>query len=212
MSRLVTTVRLAGGPGVSVSFLHELERDDGTRVLLLDDRGCTSSGTWKHVTRGELERDARTCVGPDEPPPGRTHEEEERLHWEALGARVGVPGPELAALRHDVVLDPQVEALVAQPGLAPRPLDPEYLRVLLRQLARYLAEEQSDPAATVHLAAREDGLVVVMRAGGRVLEAGLADRLCAYVPDGHDPRSHAEWLAQTFDEDADPESGRAPAG
>ncbi|HWG95408.1 MAG TPA: hypothetical protein VNU66_14435 [Mycobacteriales bacterium] len=110
MSRLVTTVLPAPGPRVSVSLLHELELDDGRRVLLLDDRGFGSTASWSQVTRADVERDARTCVGPDEPFGDRTADDMARDHWAELAARAGVPAPELAALPHDVELHPDVEA------------------------------------------------------------------------------------------------------
>src|SRR5207253_4529467 len=76
------------------------ELDDGRRVVLLNDRGWGGSmhstdpdaavDIWAHTDIAGLERDARTVVGPDEPPPGRTHEEEAALHSAALAHRLNV--------------------------------------------------------------------------------------------------------------------------
>jgi hypothetical protein len=93
------------------------ELDDGRRLVLLDDRGWGGSmhstdpdapvDIWAHTEIAGLEETARTVVGPDEPPAGRTHEEEAALHWTALARRLNVEdvdGPTLRQAPHDVEL------------------------------------------------------------------------------------------------------------
>ncbi|MEW1960461.1 hypothetical protein [Kineococcus sp. NPDC059986] len=100
----------------SISALHELELADGRRLTLLDDRGWSSSGPsniWAHESLQGLTETARTVVGPDEPPEGRTHEEEAALHWAYLADvaqehGVSIEASELAALRHDVDVNPAI--------------------------------------------------------------------------------------------------------
>ena len=101
-------------PGdVSISARHELELADGRRVLLLNDRGWGSSGTWAEQSVSVIEGNARTVVGPDEPPKGRSQEEEAALHWaylQSIAQRQGVAvdADELRQLPHDVVLSRQL--------------------------------------------------------------------------------------------------------
>ena len=116
VERLVTSVDLehesADGRSSTVSARLEAVLVDGRRVLLLDDRGWSSSGSsdiWASTTLQEMENTARMVVGPDEPPPGRSWEAEEALHWAHLAGTLdqhGVPadGVELMRLPHDVVL------------------------------------------------------------------------------------------------------------
>lgn len=88
---------------------HELELADGRRVLLLNDRGWGSSGGWAEQSLADVLDNARTVVGPDEPPRGRSHEEEAVLHWSYLQRitqkqGVDVDADQLRQLPHDVVL------------------------------------------------------------------------------------------------------------
>ncbi len=84
------------------------ELDDGEFVVLLDDRGWTSSGTWTQVSVAEVDETTRVVVGPDEPRDGGTWEEAETSHWDGLreilaeqGVEIGLVG--LRSLPHDVV-------------------------------------------------------------------------------------------------------------
>jgi hypothetical protein len=68
---------------------------------------ATPIDIWAHTELAGIEETARTVVGPDEPLPGRTHEEEATLHWAALarGLNVdGIDGPTLRQAPHDVEL------------------------------------------------------------------------------------------------------------
>ncbi|WP_432485698.1 hypothetical protein [Kineococcus esterisolvens] len=124
--RLITSIDIdeAAGPEFntdrrsSISALLELELTDGRRLTLLDDRGWSTSGPsgiWSYESLEGLAETARTVVGPDEPPEGRSREEEAALHWAHLAgiARAqGVPieAGELAALPHDVDVSPAIRA------------------------------------------------------------------------------------------------------
>ena len=119
--RLVTLADVYDDPSqpgqVSVSARHELELADGRRVLLLDDRGWGSSGSWPQLTVKEIQENARTVVGPIEPPDGRSQEEAARLHWanlQRIAQRhgVAVDVDKLRELPHDVVLSQRLLARI----------------------------------------------------------------------------------------------------
>lgn len=113
VTRLVTFVDIddhATKNTFSVSARLELELATGSRVLLLGDRGWTSSGPpniWAHITIHEVIDTARTVVGPDEPSDGRSQGDMETEHWAdlQLAARkhsVTVTAAALQRLPHDV--------------------------------------------------------------------------------------------------------------
>lgn len=108
VARLVTLVDVAAGaPGTSFSARHEAELADGRRVLLLDDRGWTSSGAAASID--EVVGTARVVVGPDEPFAGRSADEMEADHWDYLAdilrkQGVVVDADALKRLPHDVVI------------------------------------------------------------------------------------------------------------
>ena len=119
---------------MSVSARHEAVLADGRRVLLLDGRGWTSAlkrmqlpddgvmredatDIWAVTSVEEIERSARTVVGPDEPFAGFTREELEAGHWDHLSdvlRRHGVVADarELKRLPHDVVLTERLLARI----------------------------------------------------------------------------------------------------
>lgn len=117
--RLVTFVEVddhADDTTISVSARHEVELADRSRSLLLDDRGWSASGPpdiWARTSAEDLVSTARTVVGPDEPLGGRSPQQTETDHWEALAAILRGRGHaldalELARLPHDVVLSEQI--------------------------------------------------------------------------------------------------------
>jgi hypothetical protein len=125
VERLITTAdvddRSRDHPHVSVRARHEAVLADGRLLLLLDDRGWASNQPWAALSAEEVEETARMVVGPDEPGPGRSREEEEAGHWSHLasllhGHRVAVDAAELRNLPHDVVLG---ERLLARMGHRP---------------------------------------------------------------------------------------------
>ncbi|MDR8413729.1 hypothetical protein MTP10_33975 [Nonomuraea sp. 3-1Str] len=119
VTRLVTFVDVddQAADTISVSARHEAELVDGTRVLLLNDRGWGSSQGWAATSAAEIQETTRAVVGPDEPFDGRSQEAMEADHWDALqqiAQRHGVV-VDAAALRrlpHDVVLSQQVLARI----------------------------------------------------------------------------------------------------
>jgi len=141
VARLVTIADVDDGAGddahrMSVSLRHEAVLVDGRRLLLLDDRGWSSSlhhyrqddvsddgsgpddapDAWSATSVEEIEDTARVVVGPDEPFDERSQEDMEADHWASLAAvlkrhGVVVDARELRRLRHDVVLS---ERLLAQ--------------------------------------------------------------------------------------------------
>lgn len=124
--RLVTHADVGGADTghVSVSARHEAALDDGSRVLLLDDRGWSSTQAWDAATPEELRQTTRMVVGPDEPYGDRSQEDMETENWIFLRQvlhrhGVVVDVAELRRLPHDVVLSPRLLARIgAPPGSA----------------------------------------------------------------------------------------------
>lgn len=119
VTRLVTSVEVddAASATVTVSARHEAELVDGRRVLLLDDRGWSSSGVWGTTTAAGMRETARVVVGPDEPFGDHSAEDMATGHWAFLGGVLRDRGVEidpvqLRRLPHDVVLGPRVRALL----------------------------------------------------------------------------------------------------
>ena len=119
---------------MSVSARHEAELADGRRVVLLDDRGWTSSALratatrevpdlpdiWAVTTVEDIEESARVVVGPDEPPDGYSQEEAEAAHWAYLADVLREQGIvadvlELKRLPHEVVLSERLRARIGRP-------------------------------------------------------------------------------------------------
>ena len=143
VTRLVTFVDLADGVGdtrqTAFSTRHEAVLLDGRRVLLLDDRGWSSSSLtafhaddtsdrdstrekqpdiWATTSVEDIEQTARMVVGPDEPTDGYSQEDAEQGHWAYLSDvlrqhGVVVDALDLRRLPHDVVLS---ERLLARVG------------------------------------------------------------------------------------------------
>jgi len=141
VARLVTMVDVdddgADARRMSVSARHEAVLVDGRRLLLLDDRGWSSSlrlwvaempdsdclredvpDIWAVTSVEDIEEAARCVVGPDEPFDGRTQEDMEADHWAFLSEVLRQQGTvvdarELRRLPHDVVLS---ESLLARVG------------------------------------------------------------------------------------------------
>ena len=143
VTRLLTFVDLAEGVGdtrqMNVSARHEAVLLDGRRVLLLDDRGWSSSALtafqagdasdrdptreqqpdiWAMTSVEDIEQTARMVVGPDEPTDGFSPEDAEQGHWAYLSDvlrqhGVVVDALDLRRLPHDVVLS---ERLLARVG------------------------------------------------------------------------------------------------
>ena len=114
---------------MSVTARHEAVLVNGRRVLLLDDRGWSSSGPpdiWAVTSVADIVDTARVVVGPDEPFDGRSHEDMETDHWahltEILQQRgIVADALELKRLPHDVVLSEQLLACVGHDPDAVQP-------------------------------------------------------------------------------------------
>jgi hypothetical protein len=104
---------------ISVSVRHEAVMDDGSRLLLLDDRGWTEEARgagadeiddlWALTPERDIVETARAVVGPDEPFGERSQEDMESSHWGTLAKHLRAQGViadagELRQLPHDVVL------------------------------------------------------------------------------------------------------------
>jgi hypothetical protein len=112
---------------VSLSARHEAVLSDGRRVVLLENRGWherlglaparREADLWLSKTAGDLEKTARSVVGPDEAFEGRSRADVEAGHWRfladlLLGHGVEVDPRELRALPHDVELSDEVRLRV----------------------------------------------------------------------------------------------------
>jgi hypothetical protein len=80
---------------------------EGTRIVLLNDRGWSSGAAIAEESLEEVEATARMVVGPDEPGPGQTDEQADGLHWQLLVRKLHDAGIEvevgaLKRLPHDV--------------------------------------------------------------------------------------------------------------
>jgi hypothetical protein len=122
----------ADARSISVSVRHEAMLEDGRRLLLLDDRGWTEAlrgagangidDLWALTSERDIVESARTVVGPDEPFGGRSQDDMETDHWNALAENlrahgVVVDASELRQLPHDVVLSDRLRARLGQrPG------------------------------------------------------------------------------------------------
>ncbi|MFZ3495807.1 hypothetical protein ACODT5_21710 [Streptomyces sp. 5.8] len=124
VTRLVTYTDLDVGATnarqLSVSARLEAVLADGRSVVLLDDRGWSSSGLSglpALTSIEDIEETARTVVGPDEPFDGMTQEQMAAGHWGHLAGVLGqhgvdVPAHELEQLPHDVVLSERLRAWI----------------------------------------------------------------------------------------------------
>src|ERR1700683_909907 len=65
---------------------------DGTRVLLLNDRGWSSNQSIDKMTRDDVASTAKMVVGPDRPGLGETDAQMETWHWESLASRLADSG------------------------------------------------------------------------------------------------------------------------
>jgi hypothetical protein len=106
-------------PGFAVSARHSAVLSDGREILLLDDRGWSSSRWDDSATIQDLEGTARMVVGPDEPRGARTRADMEAGHWTTLAATLANAGVKidattLGALPHEVVLSDRLRSLVSR--------------------------------------------------------------------------------------------------
>ena len=141
VARLATLVDLCNDLRGQQSFSarHEAVLEDGRHLLLLDDRGWSSSLVYATAdsdsaredpdfraatSRKDIEETSRWVVGPDEPFDGRSQEDMERDHWAYLAGilrqqGVAADADELKGLPHDVVLSERVLTLLGHDPEAP---------------------------------------------------------------------------------------------
>jgi hypothetical protein len=142
VARLVTLVDLRNddrGGQMSFSARHEAVLEDGRHLMLLDDRGWSTSllrptvdsdsvrdvpDFWAITSREDIEETTRQVVGPDEPFDGRSQEDMEVDHWAYLAGilrqqGVAAGADELKGLPHDVVLSERLLALLGRHPEAP---------------------------------------------------------------------------------------------
>ena len=133
MSRAVRLVTVAGlgsdvdaePQRISISAVHVAVLDDGSRAVLLDDRGWAesirgpgideSTDIWAVTTEDQIARTARMVVGPDEPFGDLTQADMEAGHWKTLAGTLRAQGvsadpEELSRLPHDVELTDALRA------------------------------------------------------------------------------------------------------
>jgi hypothetical protein len=101
----------------SISARLVAELADGRHIVLLDDRGWTSSGGVASQTSEEVESTARVVVGPDESWGDRTRAEMESGHWATLEQKLHAAGVDtarcdLAALVDDVEISDRLRRLL----------------------------------------------------------------------------------------------------
>jgi hypothetical protein len=121
VERLVTyaTLRELTSSRCSVDLRHIARLADGREIILLDDRGFTWAGpVGVSLPLEQVELDARTCVGPDEPVDQLTSAHMDSSHWVLIVERLRSAGvtasvDEVCELEHEVVLDDRLRAVVA---------------------------------------------------------------------------------------------------
>jgi hypothetical protein len=110
---------------ITVSVRHEAVMDDGSRLLLLDDRGWTQEARgaganeiddlWSITSERDIVETARAVVGPDEPFGGHSQDYMETSHWNTLAEHLRAQGVvadagDLRRLPHDIVLSDRLRA------------------------------------------------------------------------------------------------------
>ena len=109
---------------VSVSARLGLLLDDGSSVLLLDDRGFSTSQRWSEAAVDDIEENAFDVVGPDGVVEDQTAEEAVEEYWEYLSELLeqqdfDIDPAELRELPHEVRLSQRLLKRLgaATPGL-----------------------------------------------------------------------------------------------
>lgn len=91
--------RQSVGGDVSFRAWLFIERGDGERLTVLDDRGWSGNYVEAELTPAEIERTALAAVGPDEPFDDRTAKDMESDYWEYIAERCAVEGLVIDAQR-----------------------------------------------------------------------------------------------------------------
>ena len=120
VTRLVTFADLdndADDKNFSVSARHEAELSDGTRVLLLNDRGWAESPGWPPPSIEHVQEITRMVVGPDEPFDRLSEDDMATDHWNSLQQTLQRQGVfvdtiMLRELPHDILLSQRLLARI----------------------------------------------------------------------------------------------------
>ena len=110
-----------GSTQVSVGVLFQAQLEDGRCIVLLDDRGFSTSAQWQQVTPAEIRATSLVVVGPDEPSPGQTQAEALHDYWEYIASllaaqQIQEPTEELVKLEHEFRFGPRLQRLLASSG------------------------------------------------------------------------------------------------
>ncbi|MGH3652611.1 hypothetical protein [Glutamicibacter sp.] len=110
-----------GSEQVRVRVLFQAQLDDGQSIVVLDDRGWSTSGEWAQVTPAEIRETSLVAVGPDEPARGWTPAEELHAYWEYIRSFLGtqqihLPVDVLMNLEHEVRFGPRLQHLLTTAG------------------------------------------------------------------------------------------------
>lgn len=116
---------------VSVSARLSLLLESGNSLLLLDDRGFSTTQRWSEATVDEIKADALSVVGPDEALEDQSDDEAAEEYWEYLSEILeqqdfDIEPAGLRELPHEVRLSQRLikrldAATPAREGLRPRP-------------------------------------------------------------------------------------------
>ena len=120
--RLVTFADIDGrSGGTSIRARLDAALEDGTRIVLLDDRGWSGSGgAAAFGLYGEdIAETARMVVGPDGAWGEFTQADMDAGHWRTLAGKLAAHGVEidpgeLSRLPHDVEISDRLQAQVAR--------------------------------------------------------------------------------------------------
>ncbi|MFC9935801.1 hypothetical protein [Glutamicibacter sp. NPDC127525] len=110
-----------GSKQARVRVLLQAQLDDGLFIVVLDDRGWSSSEEWAQVTPAGIRETALVVVGPDEPAPGWTRAEELHAYWQYIQSILAAQQlhasiDELMALDHEVQFGPRLQCLLTAAG------------------------------------------------------------------------------------------------
>lgn len=69
---------------VSMYVLLKAQLENGQCILVLDDRGWSTSENWSRAEPSAIRETTLTVVGPDEPAPGASRAQALRDYWKCI--------------------------------------------------------------------------------------------------------------------------------
>lgn len=101
--------------------LLKAQLENGQCILVLDDRGWSTSENWSRAEPSAIRETTLTVVGPDEPAPGASRAQALRDYWKCIRSFLAAQGihlsiEELMALEHEVRFGPRLQRLLTGPG------------------------------------------------------------------------------------------------